>query len=640
MVTEASSGDRVRFGAFELAVRSGELRKQGVRLPIQGRPLQVLAILLERAGEMVSREDLRNRLWPADTFVDFDHGLHNAVARLREALGDSADTPRFIETLPRRGYRFIAPANWLDSVPSRGVPASKALHEEAKTPAHFSGRGRRILVASGVVVIAFAIAVAVVALRRPEPNARRPQAIAVLPLQNVSAAKDLDFLRIGLADDIATTLSYFPTLSIRPSATSNRYGGPDIDLQKAAREMHVARIITGHFAVSGEDVAVTLEAIDVADSRVLWRDTMRGSARDLAAIQRQIAARVQRGLIAALGANAASGASPNISHNAEAYELYLRAVAEGVPSNPQSTFSSQNKEAIRLLERAVALDPGYSSAWATLGHRYYYDSGLGGGGKPARLRAKAALRRAVALDPGRIDAASDLVNMESEEGDLNQAYDSIIGLLRRRPDSGAVHLVYSYVLWYAGLLDEAAKECEKTRSLDAGTTDLASCGQVFIALGRHDRARDYFQLLSGTEYERSGEVEILLREGKEDKAFQTLKSLPPSYGWQVLQPCLGHSLTAKEDSVAAQKWRSSWMAEADPALKYWLAAWDSMCGQPELAYRELRRAIEQNYCAYPQMETDPLLARLRTRPEFTQVRSLGMACRQRFLEHRKQGNTE
>ena len=634
MVREARSGDRVRFGAFELAVRSGELWKQGVRLPIHGRPLQVLAILLERPGEMVSREELRHRLWLADTFVDFDHSVHNAVARLREALGDSADTPRFIETLPRRGYRFIAPAHWLDSGPGVGVSAAKKLPEAAKHRALLAARGRTMLAATGVAVLAVAIAV-VVTLRRPKPEIARPQTIAVVPLQNASGAKDLDFLRIGLADDIATTLSHYPYLSVRPSATSNRYGGPDIDLQKAAREMRVVHIVTGHFAVEGDSAEVTLEAVDAENNRVFWRSTLRGSARDLRALQQQIAALIESGLIAALGAKASPGASSNTSHNAEAYELYLRAISQEGFTQQQNPFPSRNKEAIRLLERAVALDPGYASAWATLGHRYYYDSGFGEGGRPARMRAKAALRRALALDPGRIDAASDLVNMESEEGDLKQAYDDILVLLRLRPDSGAVHLVYSYVLWYGGLLDEAAGECEKTRSLDAGTTDLAACGQVFIALGRYDRAREYFQLQSGTEYEKSGEVEILLREGKQDEAFQLLKSLPEPYGWQVLEPCLGPG-SARKGEIAGQKWRSQWMEEDDPAPKYWLAGWDSLCGLPELANRELRRAIEHSYCAYPQMETDPLLARLRSTPEFAQLRSLGMACRQRFLEHRKQ----
>ena len=459
--------------------------------------------------------------------------------------------------------------------------------------------------------------------------------LAVLPLQNTSAAKDLDFLRLGLADDIATTLSYFPALSIRPFATTSRYAAPDVDLQKAAQEMRVANVITGHFVVTGEDVEVTLEAVDTANNRVLWRDSLRGTARDLTGIQQQIAARVQHGLIAALGVNASSSTSSNRSHNAEAYELYLRAISEDDSTNLQT--------AIGLLQRSVALDPGYSSAWATLGHLYYYEIGFGGGGEAAKLRAKAALQRAVALDPDRVDAASDLINIKSEEGELDGAYDDITKLLRRRPDSGAAHLVYAYVLWYAGLLDEAASECEKTRSLDAGTKDLASCAHIFTGLNRYDRARDYLKLLSGSEYQTAGEVEILLREGKYDAALQNLKSLPGKvnfYGRQLLEPCLLHRTRTAGEAVGVQKFGAGLMADDDPFPKYLLAGWYSLCDQPDLAYSALRRAIAQNYCAYPQIQTDPLLAKIRAMPEFAEIRSSGIACQQRFLEHRKQGNSE
>ena len=629
-----------RFGTSEADFRAGELRKAGVKIKLHDQPFQVLAMLLDRPGELVTRQEIRKKLWPGDTFIDFDHGLNNAVGRLREALGDSADTPRFIETLPRKGYRFIATANWLDSGPDQAAPVSEALPEGPKSPARFSARGLKILVISGVAVLAIAIAVAVLVMRRTAPpQAAGPQSIAVLPLQNTSSTKELDFLRVGLADDIATTLSNFPALSIRPFGTSNRYAGPDVDLQKAAREMRVGHIITGHFAVAGDSVDVTLEAIDATKNRVLWRDTMRGSVRDLRGIQQQIAARVQRGLIAALDVNAGSSGTSNTSHNAEAYELYLRAISQQDLTNAQSPFSSSNKESIRLLERAVALDPAYSSAWAALGHRYYYDIGFEESGEDARSRAKAALRRALALDPGRIDAASDLINIESEEGELNRAYDDITRLLHQRPDSGAVHLVHSYVLWYAGLLDQAANECAKTRSLDAVTTDLAACAYVFMGLGRYDRAREYLQLQSGAEFERAGEVEIFLREGKQDQALQRLKSLPAIYGRPLLEPCLQRGSTRSTDT-AVQKLRSALMTEDDPFSKYLLAAWDSLCGQPELASRELRRAIQQNYCAYPQMETDPLLARLRATPQFSEIRSLGIACRQRFLEHRKQRSSE
>jgi tetratricopeptide (TPR) repeat protein len=300
------------------------------------------------------------------------------------------------------------------------------------------------------------------------------------------------------------------------------------------------------------------------------------------------------------------------------------------------------EKAIRLLQRAVAVDPGYSSAWARLGHFYYYQSGFGDTDKVSRLRAKAALRRAVALDSGRIDAASDLINMESEEGDLNRAYDDIMQLLRRRPDSAAVHLVYSYVLWYAGLLNDAAAECEKARSLDAGTTDLASCGSVFIAMGRYERAREFLQLYSGSDFERTMKVEIFLREGKQAEALEELKALPATVenGRQMLEPCLLHSPRTVTEAAAAQQFHSGVMAAEDPGLKYWLAGWDSLCDQPALALQELRRVIEQDYCAYPEMERDPLLTKLRARPEFAEIRSLGIACQRRFLEHKNKTDLE
>jgi DNA-binding winged helix-turn-helix (wHTH) protein/TolB-like protein len=621
-----------RLGEWLICPLLNTVQRNGTTVRLEQKFMQVLVCLAGRPREVISKDELIRTVW-ADTFVT-DDVLTRAVSELRRILKDDAKQPHIIETVAKNGYRLIAP---VQRIPNSSM--APGLEIKARS----SARGnRKAQLAVALAVLVITITAAVTLFRKPAKiQTTGPRPIAVLPLQNASATKDLDFLRLGLADDIATTMSFYPSLSIRPFAATSKYGGPDIDLQKAARELRVADLVTGHFLVAGENVEVTLEAVDAAENRVLWRVTLHGTTRDLTGVQEQIAARIQHGLIPALGVNAGPSASSNISHNAEAYELYLRAMSEEDSINSKdSSFSSANKNEIRLLQRAVALDPGYASAWAALGHFYYYESAFGDSGEAARLHAKAALQRAVALDPGRIEAASDLINMESEEGDLNKAYDDITNLLRQRPDSGAAHLVHSYVLWYAGLLDEAASECEKTRSLDAGTTDLASCGHVFVALGKYDRAREYFRLVSGSEYEKEGRVEILVREGKEKEALQELKSLPPTafYGRPVLEPCLQHQPPAK-GGVTAQQVRSESMAAHDPGPKYSLAAWDSFCGQPEFAFRELRRAIEQNYCAYPEMETDPLLAKVRAMPEFAEIRSLGIACQQRFLEHRKQNSS-
>ena len=621
-----------RLGEWRVCPQLNTVQSDGGAVRLEHKFMLVLVCLAGRPGEVISKDELIRTVW-ADTFVT-DDVLTRAVSELRRILRDDAKQPHIIETVSKNGYRLIAPVQHIqDSFSAAGREV------QAK---FFAGRRRRVLAVMTVALVAIVITVAVALVRKPAKiGTRGPQPIAVLPLQNASAAKELDFLRLGLADDIATTLSSYPSLSIRPFAATSKYAGSDVDLQKAARELRVADLITGRFLVAGENVEVTLEAVDAADNRVLWRATLRGTTRNLTEVQEQISARVQHGLIPALGLNTGPNASSNTSHNAQAYEFYLQAMSHNdAPNSQGASFSSENKAAIQLLQRAVALDPGYASAWAALGHFYYYERGLGDGGEIARSHAKAALQRAVALDPSRIEAASDLIGMESEEGDLNQAYDHIANLLHQRPDSGAVHLVHSYVLWYSGLLEEAASECEKTRSLDAGTQDLASCGNIFMALGKYDRAREYFHLVDGTEFEKSGQIEILLREGKEEEALKNLKSLPTTdvYGG-LLEPCLQHQ-PSPDRGVGAEKMRSIVMVDYDPGLKYALAAVDSFCGHPELAFRELRRAIGQSYCAYPQMETDPLLTKLRAMPEFAEIRSLGIACQQHFLEHRKQRNSE
>ena len=624
-----------RLGEWLICPLLNTVQKDGKTVRLEHKFMQVLVCLASRPGEVVSKDELFRSVW-VDTFVT-DDVLTRAISELRRILNDDAKNPRIIETVARNGYRLIAP---VERIQDGSLGPRPEIGAQV-----FALRHRKIVVAIAAAFLAVVITGAVAIFHKSaEPakvQSKGPHPIAVLPLENASAAKDFDFLRLGLADDIATTLSFYPSLSIRPFAATRKYAGPEVDLQKAARELHVADLVTGHFLVTGENVEVTLEAVDAADNRVLWRTTLRGTSRDLTGVQEQIAARVQHGLIPALGLNAVPNASSNTSRNPEAYELYLRAMSDDYSTSSQDSLSASGlKNPIQLLQRAVALDPGYASAWATLGHLYYYESALGSGGEPARLRAKAALQRAVALDPGRVEAASDLINMEEEEGELNKAYDDIAKLLQQRPDSGSVHLVNSYVLWYPGLLDESASECEKARSLDAGTTDLATCGHIFIALGKYDRAREYFQLQSGNDYEKGGRVEILVREGKENEALQVLKSLPttPFYGRALLEPCLQHQPLGKGD-VAVQKVRWESMQGHDPFPKYSLAAWDSFCGQPVFALSELRRAISQNYCAYPQMETDPLLANVRGMPEFAEIRTLGIACQQKFLEHRKKSSS-
>jgi DNA-binding winged helix-turn-helix (wHTH) protein/TolB-like protein len=626
VLSERTMEGNFRLGEWLVSPMLNTVQADGPPTRIEHKCMQVLVCLAHRPGDVVSKDQLMRAVWP-DTFVT-DDVLTRAISELRRVLRDEAKRPHLIETISKTGYRLIAPVT-RDS--TAGAPS--IVPPSAEPSRHW----RNTIVLVGLAVLVIAAAISALSVRNPSaPQSRvAPRPIAVLPLQNINVPKDLDFLRTGLADEIATTLAYFPALSIRPSAATNKFAASDLDLQEVAKELHVADLVTGHFATSGDQIEISLEAVDAATNSVLWRDTIRGPTHDLSAIRQQIANRVEHGLLSALNVSPNRSAPANVSRNPDAYELYLRALSQRNLPNLQTPYLFENNdEAIRLLQRAVALDPGYASAWAALGHLYYYESSTN---QSNRRMAKAALQRAVSLDSNRFDAASDLINIESEEGQLNQAYDDSMSLLRRRPDSGDAHLVYSYVLWYAGLTKEAAAECEKTRSIDAATTDLATCSNIYMALGQYSRARDYLQLESGTGYQKGIEVDIFLREGKGAEALKSLQSLPQddSLGRELLEPCLqNHPSTI--NGATAQKVRAKIMAVDDPYMKYGLAAWDSLCGRKDAAYAALAVAISQNYCAYPQMDSDPLFASIRDTPQFAVLRTRALACQKNFTQHRQQ----
>src|SRR3984893_17816140 len=281
-----------------------------------------------------------------------------------------------------------------------------------------------------------------------------PTTIAVLPFQNVGSDKDTDFLRLALPDEIATALSYVPSLSIRPFATTSKYNGPTVDLQQAGREMRVTDIITGHYLKTGGQLQITLEAVDVENNRALWRERLRVAALDMIAMRGQITAKVRQGLVPALGVSTEVGENGTRPQNEQAYDLYLRSVS--LPHDP-----APNREAIAMLARSVAIDPSYAPAWSALGLRYYFDGEYSNGGEAMLQRSEAACERAVALDPNLMSAATQLITGHVDHGELGKAFKEAQSLVNRRPENGEAHFALSYVLRYAGLLDESARECEK-----------------------------------------------------------------------------------------------------------------------------------------------------------------------------------
>ena len=464
-------------------------------------------------------------------------------------------------------------------------------------------------------------------LTRPQTSHGGQTTVAVLPFQNIGGDPNSDYLGLALADEITTTLSYSPSLALRPSSQALRYTGSDVNPQQAGRELHAANLVTGNFSTQGNELRVTLEAIDVENNQLLWRDSVSAPGQDLIGLRQQLSARIRMGLLPALGVSTPLSAGATQPKNTEAYNLYLRSAA-------LSTAPEPNQQALQLLEQAVTLDPDYALTWAGLGWRHYFDAEYASGGETARRKSEAAYRKALELDPDLIQAVRGLIVLQTEAGDLTGAYDQAENLLRRRPESADAHFALSYVLRYAGLLEEAARECEVTLALDATGAGARSCGIANVALGNYARARDFFQLDAGSDWAAYQTADMLLRQRKETEALEAFKRLPPEMGGvELLTACLERR--PAETARLAQRAEDVSRTLHDPETRYFVGTCLAACDQRAAALRVLASTVE-SYCAVQQLDRDPIFANLRGEPQFKSVRAAAEACQKRFLAHRAQ----
>jgi TolB-like protein/DNA-binding winged helix-turn-helix (wHTH) protein len=429
LLSRDSSGTLVRFGPFEFDSSTGELRKHGAKIKLQGQPVEILTLLLVRPGTMVTREELQRRLWPDNTFVDFESSLNAAVKRLRAALCDSADSPKFVETLARRGYRFISAVEFGERAEDvRAVSAPSQLHGESidssgtkyapvvdaalRTSARF---GRfRTLTAGGILV--FLVVLSAVHWR--EASTKRAasypiHALAVLPLSNLSGDPQQDYFAEGMTEELTTQLGKISALRVVSTTSAAAYTQKKFPLSELAREMHVDAIVEGAVLRSGNRVRITVQLIEASTDRHLWAQDYEADMRDVLSLQSQVAQAIAKEIQAKLTPDEQTRFASTHPMDPEAYDDYLRGHYywyERVHSSGfRTTVRMRNDEDFeksgRYFEQAVEKDPASALAYTGL-TSYYGASAVYGliSPKEGWPKAEAAARKALELDSSLAEA--------------------------------------------------------------------------------------------------------------------------------------------------------------------------------------------------------------------------------------------
>jgi TolB-like protein/DNA-binding winged helix-turn-helix (wHTH) protein/Flp pilus assembly protein TadD len=441
----------VHFGVFQLDLKAGELHKAGLRVKLQDQPFRVLAVLVERAGQVVTREELRQRVWPSNVYVDFDQGLNNAIKKVREALGDSADSPRLIETVARHGYRFLADVS--------AAPGAAA-----------EPRSRSRPLRNGIVLAATAVLLAAVGYwawhRAAERAAPSPEKVilAVLPFDNLSGDPDQEFFSDGLTEEMIAQLGKLnpDRLTVVARGAVAKYKGSSLAVDEIGRELHADYLVQGSVRRVPDRVRITVHLIQVPQQTDRWTESYDRDVKDILALQDSVARTIANQINITLAPAWSSQLAPRRNVDPDAYEAYLK----GRYYWNKRTAEGMQKAAV-YFQQAINRDPGYGAAYSGLAD---CNSGLTWHGftSPAETlpRAKAAALKAIEIDPQSAEAHASLALVLSHEWDWPGAEPEFKRALQLDPRYANAHHWYGDYLSIRGRHDEALVEAKKALDLD------------------------------------------------------------------------------------------------------------------------------------------------------------------------------
>jgi TolB-like protein/DNA-binding winged helix-turn-helix (wHTH) protein/Tfp pilus assembly protein PilF len=456
---------RLRFGLFEVDLRAGELTKQGQRLKLQEQPFQVLAMLLEKPGQLVTREDLRGRLWPS-TLVDFDHGLNKAISKIRETLDDSADNPRFVETVSRRGYRFLADVTVVDAPVGIARPenfASDNLGDSGPTKTPSIARYPWRLGGLGLALVLTASLFWGLHSRYQSPHTIR--SLAVLPLENLSGDSSQDFFADGMTDELIVNLGQISALRVISRTSAMTYKGARKNLAQIADELNVEAVLEGSVFRSGDRVRITAQLIQVPDDKHIWAQSYEGDLQDALVLQNEVARAIARQIRVTLNPREQAALETSKAVNPEAYQAYLT----GRYFWNQRTGNAL-RQATEYFNRAIEKDPDFAAAYTGLADAYALSGDWEYGilsPEDAFPKAKAAALKALALDDNLAEAHTSLAFvLDLYDWDWPSAEREYKHAIVLNPGYVTAHHWYGWHLIVMGRNNEALDELKKAENVD------------------------------------------------------------------------------------------------------------------------------------------------------------------------------
>src|SRR5580704_11561484 len=490
-------GGRIFAGQFEIDVGTGELYKSGRRIALQEKPFRILSILLQRPGELVTREELQSQLWSVDTHVEFDEGLNTAIRKLRTAFGDSADNPRFIETVPRRGYRFIAPvsrAEMVEAVPEVPVSVSTPVPPSSRTHVG-SGRSRVWAAALGALLLLALVLAVVSGVRRgawalfsrrsDALGAPRIRSLAVLPLENLSNDPAQEYFADGMTDQLITDLGQIKSLRVISRTSVMQYKGVRKPIAQVARELSVDAVVEGTILKSGSQVRITAQLIQAPLDKHLWAQSYEGDLHDVLSLQNKVARTIAEEIQVTLTPGERVLLRAGRPVNPEAYEDYLQG---------RYFWNKRDGDAMErasdYFQKATSIDPNYAPAYAGLAQTYVLLAGNTGPKDEFVAAGKKAAKQALLLDPNLSEAHTALALLLGREYNFADEEKEFKLAVALDPNYATAHHWYGEgYLAPMGHFEEANSEMQLALALDPRSRIIATdWGATMVFERRYDEA--------------------------------------------------------------------------------------------------------------------------------------------------------